>query len=158
MSSTFHSCCLRLFGGVKKLATAGSGCFGLFWIHMFAICSQSWHESLFRTLALYRSRSTAATIWRCSHEHPPILRPEAAFSAVRPLNQHVRLERTQLVPAFGVGRLKKAEAIEGVRMRRQSARQIIGFSSRPFVPLRAAGQVPVGWNSGPREVLHLRIW
>jgi len=43
------------------------------------------------------------------------------------------LERTRLAPLLGVRRLRKAETIECVRMRRQSAHQNVGFSSRPFV-------------------------
>jgi Plasmid encoded RepA protein len=43
------------------------------------------------------------------------------------------LDRIRLAPRVGNRRLRKAEMIEGIRMRRQSARQNLGFSSRPFV-------------------------
>src|SRR5262249_60729251 len=43
------------------------------------------------------------------------------------------LDQTRPGPPVGVRRLRKAETIECVRTRRQSARQNVGFSSRPFV-------------------------
>jgi hypothetical protein len=43
------------------------------------------------------------------------------------------LDRIRLAPMVGTRRLRKAEMIECVRMRRQAARQNLGFSSRPFV-------------------------
>ena len=43
------------------------------------------------------------------------------------------LNDIRLTAPIGERRIRKAEAIECVRMRRQSARQNIGFSSRPFV-------------------------
>jgi hypothetical protein len=42
------------------------------------------------------------------------------------------LNGIRLAPSIGERRIRKAEAIECVRMRRQSARQNVGFSSRPF--------------------------
>ena len=43
------------------------------------------------------------------------------------------LDGIRLAPSIGERRIRKAEAVECVRMRRQSARQNVGFSSRPFV-------------------------
>ena len=43
------------------------------------------------------------------------------------------LKGIRLAPPIGEHRIRKVDAIECVRMRRQSARQNIGFSSRPFV-------------------------
>ena len=43
------------------------------------------------------------------------------------------LDPGRLAASAGMRRLRKAETIEYVRMRRQSARQNVGFSSRPFV-------------------------
>ena|SRR5215831_5875997 len=43
------------------------------------------------------------------------------------------LDRIRLASPVGARRLRKVETIECVRMRRQSARQNVGFSSRPFV-------------------------
>src|SRR5215813_2827999 len=43
------------------------------------------------------------------------------------------LDRIPLAPPLEARRFRKAEMIECVRMRRQSARQNLGFSSRPFV-------------------------
>ena len=64
----------------------------------------------------------------------------ASFSTRNALQGNRALERTgeildriRLAPEVGNRRLRKAEMIECVRMRRQSARQNLGFSSRPFV-------------------------
>ena len=43
------------------------------------------------------------------------------------------LDRSGLCPSLGRRRLRQVESIECVRMRRSSASQNIGFSSRPFV-------------------------
>src|SRR5215831_3458439 len=64
----------------------------------------------------------------------------ASFSTRNALQGNRALERTgeildriRLAPEVENRRLRKAEVIESVRMRRQSARQNLGFSSRPFV-------------------------
>jgi hypothetical protein len=66
-------------------------------------------------------RDALATIQSISHANPGL---EPAGSII---------DRIGLTPSAGTRRFGKAETIECVRMRRQSARQIIGFSSRPFV-------------------------
>jgi hypothetical protein len=49
--------------------------------------------------------------------------------------QHVGSSLAERYPAFVVSkrRLRQAESIDCVRLRRENARQNLGFSSRPFV-------------------------
>ena len=81
----------------------------------------------------------------------------ASFSTRNALQGNRALERTgeildriRLAPEVGNRRLRKAEMIESVRMRRQSARQNLGFSSRPFVLCGLPVKCSARWDPGSR--------